>query len=475
MLEMRDGCFYKEGKPILLLCGELHYFRMPRKSWERALDNLVAAGCNAVAYYVPWFVHEYEEGVFDFSGSAHPCNDLHAWIALTQKKGLIGFLRPGPYVYAECTDLGIPGWFLKRHPDAKVKKYENGRYVNANSLNAAGHNHPEFLAATARWYAAVCGEMLPYLMPRGNIAMVQLCNEIPGDDNDDHNPENLGVGSPEGRYPRYLRETYGTREMLSARYGAQMPELEFVEPHMLEAAAPALAKLDRLSFYYRWYYPAYFEALRGMMRAGGVESLFIHNAYNPRAVSLDTEKANTPGQPPWYPKAWLACNLTGEENYVILDAEGCGKYVGCNLNIDVFECQTNNWYGEGDDMIFIDGDPLPTLAGTGTEDFFNTAFCPSQEFCAPFHGIMHHSGTAQDPYGGKNSMYRLHIADPIHFETSIRVTIEHGHNNKLANDYSSTAYWYQTEPHKPFGTIGTVADRLPRPDRQEDTTDGNAP
>ena len=61
-----------------------------------------------------------------------------------------------------------------------------------------------------------------------------------------------------------------------------------------------------------------------------------------------------------------------------------------------------------------------------------------------------------------NTLYRYHIEDPIFFEKSIRVTIEHGHANKLTNDYSSTAYWYQTEPHKPFPALLPVAERLPR-------------
>ncbi|MCH7698832.1 MAG: DUF2961 domain-containing protein, partial [Chloroflexi bacterium] len=49
-----------------------------------------------------------------------------------------------------------------------------------------------------------------------------------------------------------------------------------------------------------------------------------------------------------------------------------------------------------------------------------------------------------------------------HFQKSIRVTIEHGHANNLSNDYSSTAYWYQTEPHAAFPPLPEVADRLPR-------------
>jgi len=165
---------------------------------------------------------------------------------------------------------------------------------------------------------------------------------------------------------------------------------------------------------------------------------------------------------------WNQPNLTGADNYVILEARGRGHYVGCNLNIDVFERQLNDWYGEGDDMIFIDGEPWPPrLHGTGTEDYFNTAFCPKQEFSAPYHGISVYSGNDAWPWGGKNSMYRFHIEDPIAFESSIRVTIETGHDNALANDYSSTAYWYQVDRSQSLPRLPPAADRIPRPDPPE--------
>lgn len=165
---------------------------------------------------------------------------------------------------------------------------------------------------------------------------------------------------------------------------------------------------------------------------------------------------------------WLQPNLSGAENYVILDVSGRGHYAGCNLNVDVFERQVNDWYGEGDDMIFVDGEPWPPrLHGTGTEDYFGTAFCPRQEYCAPYHGITVYSGTEAWPWGGKNSMYRFHIEDPIRFERAIRVTIESGHNNALANDYSSTAYWYQAAPPARLPALPPVEARLPRADPPE--------
>jgi hypothetical protein len=157
-------------------------------------------------------------------------------------------------------------------------------------------------------------------------------------------------------------------------------------------------------------------------------------------------------------------NTTGEDNYVILEAKGSGIYCGCHLDVDCFQRQGNDWYGEGDDMIFVDGEPWPPgLHGTGTEDYFNTAFCPREIYHAPYHGVTLYSGNSDWPWKGKNSLYRYHILDPIRFNESIRVTIEHGHANKLSNDYSSTAYWYQVEPHAPFPKMLQVEARMPRP------------
>jgi hypothetical protein len=160
-------------------------------------------------------------------------------------------------------------------------------------------------------------------------------------------------------------------------------------------------------------------------------------------------------------EAWSVPNQ-GENNYVILDATGQGHYVGCHVDIDCFARQANDWYGEGDDMIFVDGEVWPGIHGTGTEDYFNMAYCPTQEYSAPYHGLILYQGTDDWRWRGKNTLYRYHVEDPVYFEKSIRVTIEHGHANKLTLDYSSTAYWYQAEPHGRFPAFPPAAQRLPR-------------
>jgi len=152
-------------------------------------------------------------------------------------------------------------------------------------------------------------------------------------------------------------------------------------------------------------------------------------------------------------------NTTGDDNYIILEAEGKGHYVGCVLHIDTDE---PGWWGEGDDMIFVDGEKWPpNLHGTGTEDYFCGAWNYNglhQTFCTPYFGY-HFKGN--NDYTGKHSQYRFHIEDPIYFEKSIRVTIEHGHANDRQGDWSSTAYWYQIDRSKPLPDLGTFSDRIP--------------
>lgn len=153
-------------------------------------------------------------------------------------------------------------------------------------------------------------------------------------------------------------------------------------------------------------------------------------------------------------------NLSGDGNYTILQTTGRGHYVGCVLNVtNLRHTEQWNWYGEGDDMIFVDGEAWPpTLHGTGTEDYFNTAWCPTQAFSAPYHGLTLPGG---ENWSGQISTYRFHVEDPVPFTTSIRVSIEHGHANKRSDDLSSTAYWYQEQPAGDL-VLPPVEQRLPR-------------
>ena len=153
------------------------------------------------------------------------------------------------------------------------------------------------------------------------------------------------------------------------------------------------------------------------------------------------------------PEVNTMVNLKGEDNYVILDTAGKGHYVGCNLTVKHFQ---GSWWGEGNDMFFIDGEEYPSINGTGTEDYFNHAW-GMQRNASPFFGTIVHEGDTD----GFHVAYRFHMADPVHFENHIKVTIEHGHANHLCDDWCSTAYWYQTLPTAADMSILPVEQRLP--------------
>ena len=149
-------------------------------------------------------------------------------------------------------------------------------------------------------------------------------------------------------------------------------------------------------------------------------------------------------------------NLTGEGNYVWLEARGKGHFVGVTMS--VLQNQ-DNWWGEGDDMFFIDGESLPSINGTGSEDYFLGAWGFGRPFSYATYGA---PVVGSEFAGSRTSVYRFHLDSPIPFNKSLKATIEHGHANHRSDNYSSVAYWYQTEPHAAFPALPPVDQRIPR-------------
>jgi len=150
-------------------------------------------------------------------------------------------------------------------------------------------------------------------------------------------------------------------------------------------------------------------------------------------------------------------NLKGEKNYTILNTKGKGHYVGVNYYVNT---PTPIWYGEGDDMFFIDDEETPSLNGTGTEDYFNSAWCPNERYEHAYFGY----ARVPDDIGwlGRTHVYRFHIEDPVFFEKSLRFSIEHGHNNYLTMQLASVAYWYLDKPGR-LDPIPTKEERKLKP------------
>jgi hypothetical protein len=179
---------------------------------------------------------------------------------------------------------------------------------------------------------------------------------------------------------------------------------------------------------------------------------------------IDYTRGDVPAAAAYFHAQFRRVNpLPFKDVYTIVDnVKGKGQYVGTYLAYGV---HNNGWWGEGEIKFYIDGDrQFPTINGTGTEDYFNGSYDfenPTkkqyQEFTSPYSGLIQ----VVQPDGLYESqqrfgLYRWHIADPVRFDSDLRVTIQDlgwkkdGTYLPLRDDIASVAYWYQMEPHNPF-------------------------
>jgi hypothetical protein len=201
------------------------------------------------------------------------------------------------------------------------------------------------------------------------------------------------------------------------------------------------------NLYYNIDYRAYAKPLP-------VGTLYFHAQYRQQTPPANWNGKVTNN----YDEATLARkNLDGRDNYTWLEARGEGNYLGVTMS--VLQNQ-DGWWGEGDDMFFVDGAKLPSIQGTGSEDYFLGAW----DFGTEGFSYLSFGAPPKGPerVGSRSSVYRFHIDSPIPFTRSIRATIEHGHANHRMDNFYSVAYWYQTEPHAPLPALPPVEERLPR-------------
>jgi beta-galactosidase len=164
-----------DGKPVLILAGEIHYFRLSRAVWQDRLDRLRQVGCNTVATYIPWLCHEPVQGRIDLAGQTRAELDLAAFIDLCQANGFWFIARPGPFVMAELKNEGLPYWLYEQYPEIIPPGWD-GQPATTRTVDYLA---PRFLAAVDRWYAAVMPLLAQHLQPAGGpVIGVQLDNEI---------------------------------------------------------------------------------------------------------------------------------------------------------------------------------------------------------------------------------------------------------------------------------------------------------
>jgi hypothetical protein len=205
-----------------------------------------------------------------------------------------------------------------------------------------------------------------------------------------------------------------------------------------------------------YYYVDYYEMAQLPPDMGRFHAWFNNDVTETDSVERENE---------WGVLGKQGINKKGERNFLIADIKGKGQFIGVNYYVN---SPSPIWYGEGDDMFYIDGAAHPALHGTGTEDYFNTAWCPKEIFMTPYFGyprihLPDNTGKRWEiGWSGRTHVYRYHITDPVYFDKSLKFSIEHGHNNVLVLELRTVAYWYQSEASR-IPAIKSKEERKPMP------------
>ncbi len=169
--------FIKDGKPVKLISGAVHYFRNMPDTWEDIFKKMKAMGCNCVETYCAWNMHEKQPGEYDFTGNLN----IAKFIETAQSCGLMVIVRPGPYICAEWEFGGLPWW---------IQCDDNMEIRCSNEI---------YIKHFDRYLDKMCEQIRPYLTTNGgSVIMLQCENEY-------------GYYGDDREYLAYLKKGYEAR------------------------------------------------------------------------------------------------------------------------------------------------------------------------------------------------------------------------------------------------------------------------
>lgn len=174
IFEIHGNQFVKDGKPVKLISGAVHYFRNMPDNWMDIFKKLKALGCNCAETYCAWNLHEKQPGVFDFAGNLN----IAEFIKAAVEEGLMVIVRPGPYICAEWEFGGLP-WWIQTEPNMEIRCSNN-----------------EYIRYFDRYLDRLFEEIRPLLCTNGGpVIMLQCENEY-------------GYYGDDKEYLEYLRDSY---------------------------------------------------------------------------------------------------------------------------------------------------------------------------------------------------------------------------------------------------------------------------
>lgn len=283
---------------IPLLSGEVHYWRLDPANWQPALHRAREMGLQVIATYVCWDFHELEPGRYDFRGETDPRRDLLRFLDLLTAEGFWIILRPGPYIYSEWRNNGVPDDAAQLH-----------------RLDLA------FQERARPYMQAVVEVTQPYLATNGGrIILWQADNEI-----DPWLPwytEQLGLGQKPGPFHYFLRHRYGDLDRLNAAWGTAYTSID--DARAVSEMFPAQPDLMRRYLDFVRFQHFYVTRVAGWAvtayREYGVDVPIYLNAYSGVSVQPwgDLESLADLAGPDIYPSREL--DLRTEEHRRMMEA-----------------------------------------------------------------------------------------------------------------------------------------------------------
>jgi hypothetical protein len=151
----------------------------------------------------------------------------------------------------------------------------------------------------------------------------------------------------------------------------------------------------------------------------------------------------------------------------ICETTGAGQFVGTVLTV---LANSNGWWGEGNDIWYVDNLKTPTITGTGSEDYFCGAWDFGHAFQNPYSGVTYYDNAAHggEVRGIQNTVYRWHILDPVPFTHSLLFQLEHGSQGgnedrkPYTNSYTTVAFYYLNSPEGDGPGLKPYSDRIPK-------------
>jgi len=151
--------------------------------------------------------------------------------------------------------------------------------------------------------------------------------------------------------------------------------------------------------------------------------------------------------------------LLGKDDYEVVQASGAGQLIGWNVTLrslsgEIPPCDQN-------EVIQVDGSATPSVEWQGMEDSFGFSWnFPPDANQFPYAGY--------NPFLGGYAAYRFFLSDRVPFRKSLRMAIVGKGQTAVGStapgselEFTSVAYWYQREPHRPFEAMLSAGDREP--------------